>query len=159
MDPTQEFVNVVRRFCEWFESPPVVEDVLIAHRLLAELQLRILSLPQSDPDDEYVDVEDKVGVMEWRDRLAELPVTSYWKVYDVFADAKRPVFCLIADDLADIHADLSEGMHFYDKGNEAEALWRWQVTYFSHWGRHLTGAQTALHQYFADQGGVNNLTG
>ena len=160
MNPTQEFADVVRRFCEWFGSPPAANDVVIAHRLLAELQLKVLDLPLADdPDNDYVDVDDDVGVNEWRDRLAQLPVNSYWKVYDVFTDSEDPVFCLIADDLADIHADLAEGLKFYDKGHEGEAVWRWQFTYFSHWGRHLTGAQAALHQYFADQGGINNLTG
>lgn len=157
MSPIHEFAEVVKRFREWFESPPTPNDTLLAHRLLAELQLRILDLPRSNPDDEYVDVEDAVGVNEWRDRLAQFPVSSYWMVYDVFTDAKNLVFCLIADDLADIYADLAEGLHFYNEGNEAEAVWRWQSSYYSHWGKHLTGTQTALHQYFADQGGVNNL--
>jgi len=149
-------VNVVRRYDEWFKAHPSDHDVLEIHQLLAELQLRLLSLPESTSDDDYLNIKDEVDLTVWRRRTAHFPIDGYWKVFDVFAENEEPVFCAIADDLNDIHADLQEGMHFFELGNTEEAIWRWQFTYFSHWGRHLTGAQTALHQHFADQGGVNN---
>ena len=151
-----EFAKVVRRYNEWFSSPASVRDLLEVHQLLAELQLRLLALPQSKSEDDYIEIEDEVGLPEWRHRTEGFPIDGYWKVFDVFADNEQPVFCLIADDLADIHANLKEGLHFFELGNPEEAIWRWQFSYFTHWGRHLTGAQAAIHQHFADQGGTNN---
>lgn len=151
-----EFAKVVRRYDEWFNASPSARDVLEIHQLLGELQLRLLAMPESDSDDDYINVEDDVDLTEWRKRTEHFPVDGYWKVFDVFAEDEEPVFCAIADDLADIHANLREGLHFFEIGQMEEAIWRWQFTYFSHWGRHLTGAQTALHQFFADQGGINN---
>jgi len=149
-----EFADIARRYCEWAEATPTPEDLLIVHRLLAELQLKALKLPDVWGEGEYVDVEDKRENWEMiRNRLHALPLDFYWKVFDVFADSEEPVFCTLADDLGDIYADLKEGLHFFGQGDEDEAIWRWRFGYFTHWGRHLSGAQTALHQYFSDQGG------
>jgi hypothetical protein len=149
-----EFADVAHRYCDWVEASPNPKDIMIVHRLLAELQLKALLLPDIWGEDEYVEVENKRDNWEAiRDRLHGLPVDGYWKVFDVFVDSEEPVLCTLPDDLGDIYADLNEGLHFYLKGNEDEAVWRWRFAYFTHWGRHLSGAQTALHQYFADQGG------
>ena len=158
MELIAQFAEVVERFDEWFRRAPQPEDLLTAHRLLTELQLRVLHLPDYESEDEYVEIDNASNLKAWRDRFDHFPIDSYWKVFDVFADADAPVFCMIADDFADIHADILEGLHFFKQGNEAEAVWRWRFSYFTHWGRHLTGAQSALHQYFADQGGTNNLS-
>ena len=147
-----EFAEVAREYCEWVEAAPNPEDLLIVHRLLAELQLKALKLPDVWGEGEYVDVEDNRDDWETiRNRLHDLPLNRYWKVFDVFADSEEPVFCTLADDLGDIYFDLKEGLYFFDQGNEEEAIWRWRFAYFTHWGQHLTGAQTALHQFFADQ--------
>ena len=158
MELAAQFADVVERFDEWFRRSPQSDDALTAHRLLTELQLGMLHLPTVESDDEYIDVHESSNLQAWRTRLSLLPVDFYWKVFDVFAEGEHPVGCMIADDFADIHADLLEGLHFFRLGNDAEAVWRWQFSYFSHWGRHLTGAQNALHQDFADQGGANNLS-
>lgn len=149
-----DFAAIARRYCEWVEDAPNADDVLLVHKLLAELQLRALELPDVSCDDEYVDVGNREGSLEKvRDRLHTLPFEIYSQMFDVFADGEEPVCGALSDDLGDIYYDLREGLYFFDKGNENEAVWRWRLSYFSHWGRHLTGAQTALHQFFADQGG------
>lgn len=155
-----DFATVARRYCDWIEAVPDSDDLLLVHQLLTELQLNALNLPDRLGDDEYLPVEDEFDNLDIRERLHELPIDGYWKVFDVFADSEEPVFCTLADDLGDIYADLKEGLNFYLNGNEAEAIWRWHFAYYTHWGRHLMGAQTAIHQYFADQGGpMQTLSG
>jgi hypothetical protein len=144
-----EFSALVRRFCHWAENLSVGNDdeVLAAHRMLADLQLNVLSLRIPDVD-ETVE-PDRLTQADWsavRDNLNRLPVDSYWKIFDVFTE-ESPVFCTISDDLADIYGDLKEGLRIFDLGHISEAVWQWRFLYFIHWGRNLTGAQTALHQY------------
>ena len=149
-----EFANIARRYCDWIEASPYPADILIVHRLLAELQLKALMLPDVWGEDDYVEVKDKKDNWETVcDRLHSLPFEIYWEVYDAFADGEEPVCGALSDDLGDIYYDIKEGLYFFDQGNESEAAWRWRFSYFTNWGRHLTGAQTALHQYFADSGG------
>ena len=132
---------------------------MIVQRLLAELQLKALRLPDVSNEDQFVEVKTGSDDRGLSDRLRTLPINYYWKVFDVFAE-EEPVGCSLLDDLGDIYADLKEGLYFFEKGNETEAIWRWRLGYFTNWGRHLSGAQTALHQYFADQGGpVQTLSG
>lgn len=145
------FAECVRRYGEWIENIGEAnnESLLAGHKILSELQFGALSLPSIEPNDSSRDFD----VDNWktiRDRLAEFPVEGYFKVFDVFAPGEAPVFCTIADDLADIYADLKEGLAYYDDRDFIEATWHWRFTYLIHWGRHLTGAQTAIHQYLSD---------
>jgi hypothetical protein len=154
IDPTSvdEFAEVALKYCEWVESPQTEIDALTVHRLLAELQLHAAGLPNVDGDAEYSEVDgEKDNWKVIRDRLHSLPIHGYWKVFDVFVENENPVFCIIPDDLADIYSDLKDGLHFWLDGNKKEAVWRWRFSYYTHWGRHLTGAQTALHEFLSDQ--------
>lgn len=146
----KRFAEVVRRFCSWAENlaDPNEKELDVAHRLLCELQLNVLDLPdlESESTDHSLGRNDWLNVYE---RFQHLPINFYCKVYDVFSEDEVPVGCAISDDLSDIYRDLKEGLLLYDSGKVNEAVWEWRFNYLIHWGRHLTGVQTALHQYLS----------
>ena len=76
---------------------------------------------------------------ELRLRLAELfgGVDTYSFVFDPY-DPEQ-VESQLSDDLTSITADLENGLHHFNLGNTAEALWWWQFSYVSSWGN-LAGA-------------------
>ena len=146
----KEFADIVRRFCVWAENltDPKDEDLEDAQRFLCKLHLSVLRLPVLDSGN----TEDCLTRDDWlrvHKSFQQLPLDWYWKVFDVFSGDEVPVFCSISDDLADIYKDLKEGLLLYDSGKVNEAVWEWRFNYLIHWGRHLTGAQTALHQHLA----------
>ena len=150
-DPIKNFADLAYEYCSWAENlaDPSDDDLKRAHRLLCELQLNALSLPDLDSED----TNDQLTKEDWMDvrtRFQKFNIDQYWKVFDVFADSEGPVLCTISDDLADIYRDLKEGLILFDRGKVNEAVWEWRFNYFIHWGRHLTGAQSAIHQYPAD---------
>ena len=150
-DNIGQFAAVVRRYCSWAENSadPTDKDLKKVHSLLCELQLSALSLPTLDSGDTEVSVT-RDDWLKVRERCQKFNIDGYWKVFDAFAESELPVFCTLSDDLADIYTDLKEGLILYDLGKVNDAVWEWRFNYFIHWGRHLTGAQTALHQYLAD---------
>ena len=68
--------------------------------------------------------------------------------YDL--NARDPVTGSLADDLADIYGDLSDGLAKWRRGDWARASWVWRFNFTVHWGEHATGALRALHA-LADQ--------
>jgi hypothetical protein len=58
---------------------------------------------------------------------------------------REPVTGSLADDLADIYADLSRGLAAWQVGNTEDAVWEWRFHFQHHWGEHTTGALRALH--------------
>jgi hypothetical protein len=59
---------------------------------------------------------------------------------------------LLFDDLIELYADLLEGFRLLEAGrSEAEAVFHWRLTFWSHWGYHLTEALRAVHVYVASE--------
>jgi hypothetical protein len=80
--------------------------------------------------------------------IASRPSAPYGK------DAGDAVFIPLADDLADIWADLKQGLLALDAGAPPEDVtWEWRLLFYAHWGRHATVALRALHARLAERGG------
>jgi hypothetical protein len=146
------FADVARRYCAWAEEPPAGpgDDMHSARRLLAELHLAVLDLPTEIADTETH--TDSLTADDWtaiRGRFQHLPVNGYSDVFNPLVD-EPPVFNTLFDDLSDIWRDLKEGLVLYDRGEIEAAVWEWQFNFEIHWGRHLTGAQRAIHAYFSE---------
>lgn len=63
---------------------------------------------------------------------------------------ETPVVMDLADDIADIYRDLSEGLALFDNGHTAAAQWELAFSFHGHWGRHAASAISALHCWHAD---------
>jgi hypothetical protein len=151
IEPALEvFADIVQRYCSWAESPSGEphDEMLAARKLLAELHLAALSLPDLGPGE---DTEDELTADDWKivcSRFQKLPVGGYWDVFDPLKE-EAPVFNSLWDDLSDIYRDLKEGLLLYRNGRIVEAAWEWRFNFEIHWGAHLTGAQRAIHAYFS----------
>ena len=88
MTAVDEFADVVRRYCAWLGQPQP-DDIFIAHKLLAELQLRVLQLPELISDDEYVEAEiegnPREDLIAVRQRFAGFPNRSVLAAGDASA--------------------------------------------------------------------------
>lgn len=151
----EKFVDVARRYCTWSESAPGSphQDMILARQLLSELHLAAINLPLVDFDGDH---ESEAILHErWKEifeRFSGLPLSGYWDVFDPLKEEeKEAVFNTLADDLADIYRDVKENFSLYEAGYIYEAVWQWRFNFLIHWGRHLTGAQRALHSYFVNK--------
>ena len=133
------------------------------HSLLAELQVAASRLP-SDIGEKNLTGEDGPSSDRreaWR--LAELvckqlPTNAYCGVFDaVDSQDREAIMMTLDDDLGDIYADLLDGILRYEAGRYGDALWEWHFSYWNHWGRHLTHAQTALYSSLAFGSGALDL--
>jgi hypothetical protein len=48
-----------------------------------------------------------------------------------------------------IYHDLRVGLVLLEKGQIENASWHWHFTYYVHWGRHLSHAQSAIWEYLS----------
>ena len=77
-------------------------------------------------------------------RFTEQIPTTYWEVFDPYAD-DDPVCGDLIDDLSDIAADLKVGMKEYEAGRFGNAIFEWKFGANKHWGQHIVDALRALH--------------
>lgn len=91
---------------------------------------------------------------DWReayDAIARNLSTQLYQViisdpFQVAEEAKLAVGDL-ADDLADVWRDMTEGLLALDKGiPESAALWHWKLMFDSHWGVHAVRALGVMHK-------------
>ncbi len=160
----ENFAEKARAFCNWLEGEFAnpLNELAKAERLLTEIHLAILSLPESNAI--WEEVEDLANVESdteteealWekcRNKLQNLPVDGYWEIFDASKiEDDKPVFALVSDDLSDVYRDLRKGLILYDQGMFAEAFWEWRLLFQIHWGNHLVGAQKAIRNYFSFKG-------
>ncbi len=155
MNPVATFAVRAEAFRRWLiDGPdtgaPAARQAL-AH--LAALVAAALDLPTSeDIGGEPVEVSTR----EWEQAFEasrRLPVRHYG---DVFEPLTLPTEGLgvgdVADDLADIYRDLLSGLRACDSGDRAGAVWQWRSSFWTHWGRHATGAARALFVWLASSG-------
>ena len=150
------FAGIVRRYCSWAESSSVDvnADMRTAQKLLAELHLAVLNLPENEFEDD-VELKD-VSAEQWktvRDRFANLPIDGYWFVFDPTNDEENDtVFGTLSNDLADIYRDIKYGFLLFNAGHIVEATWEWQFNFKIHWGRHLSDAQKVIYSWHSNNG-------
>ncbi len=146
-------VDAARAYIAWVEGG--AHDLRALHAILARLQFAAASLPEISVDDEPVveTLDTRPAYADIVKAFADLPVATYTMMFAPLDVAdEQPVQGALSDDLADIYLDLLDGFRYYEAGHVREAAWHWRFTYYSHWGRHLGHAQTALWQYLADGG-------
>ena len=149
--PIERFADTVRRFCRWAESEPQdpISEARTARRLLAELYLQAIDLPEvsSDADAPEIVQEQYQSVFK---RFGALPFNYYSECFNPLAiPAEQPVTADLADDLADIWRDLKRGLALYEDGAIEAAVWEWRFHFSAHWGHHACGALYALQAWFS----------
>ena len=124
--------------------------MLTARKLLAELHLAVVDLPDLGCGENLKDVPSSNQSNGVYRRFQNMPIDGYWDVFDPLNEAdKESAFNSLADDLTDIYLDLKLGLLYYDRGYIIEALWEWRFNFDIHWGHHLVGAQRAIHSYLS----------
>ncbi len=85
------------------------------------------------------------------ERFSHLPFNYYRVVFDPHDfEEIEPVVGMLADDLADIYRDHSEGLDHYRRGFISDACFAWSQLYKSHWARHAVSALAAIELYRTD---------
>lgn len=166
------FASVCQRYCDIVDASARTEKIellLQLYRVLPELILEAIRLPDTDPwkhdedDDSCLDLtlSSDPGLRksseEWG-RLYELlkgkfgEPPFYWTVFNPVQD-KEAIEASLADDIADIYGDVIEGVRLLAKpsANPEEIIWEWRISFHSHWGNHALQALRTLHWMLEDK--------
>jgi hypothetical protein len=148
-------ISTAREFCTWCKSSPETKSAegRKAHSLLTRLYAEALEL--DEPATYNADIESgRVNDEEWKEvyaRAAALPFQYYSSQFDPSdVEPEGHEIGDLADDVADIYRDLSEGLALVDAGHIDEAQWAMRFSFLTHWGRHASGAIRALHCWYVD---------
>ena len=69
----------------------------------------------------------------------------------MFLEDDRETAGSLADDLADIYRNVKEGLDALSAGrSEADVVWEWRFSFWSHWGEHAANALRIVHARLAD---------
>jgi hypothetical protein len=107
---------------------------------LLELYRCGLSLPLTAPPAAPLIARAHSGVEGWAGFGAH---DSYREVRDPFSHG-APVGASLSGDLLDIFQEAHAGLHAWDAGRTAEAIWQWRYS-FERWGARAVDALRALH--------------
>ena len=146
------FADVAHRFCAFCETrcPLDNEDLVALAKLLASLHGAALELPDAFDEGDLA-AEDTVEPLP--PALWAAPLDRYWEVLDPLAlDPDEPAAASLEEDVKGIYLDLKMGLAQYERGHAVAAAWSWRVSFWSHWGAHLVGAQRAVYFYFSALG-------
>jgi Domain of unknown function (DUF5063) len=154
-----QFRIVASEFCGLYEQAAELgaERFLLGlARTLPRLHAAGVALPFPATDEAEIpddDLDVRLGVEErqavdWP--VAELLKRLNWsEVQKRLADPTADSLSLY-DDLSGIYADLKEGFLLLEAGRpEAEAVFGWRLTFWSHWGYHSAAALRLVHYYAA----------
>jgi hypothetical protein len=155
----REFASNADFYVQWFDQMVSDERSPLSmrklHETLASLQAAAARLmgvePDNDADSDFDYDLAVVAVLR-----GKLPVDAYSVVFNPLEydpleiNPPKPVMATIADDLSDIYRNLMEGLILYRADHVRNALWHWHFTYYTHWGRHLSHAQSAIWQYLSE---------
>lgn len=154
MSAYARFVEQAEAFVAWLEALEGEPDVLAFEALESlsrlnaiALELRPVEVPEGEPE---APCTDKAEFQRIYERAAALPFQFYRFAFDGHdLDEAEALIGDLADDLADIHRDLSEALWLHRQGFPAAAEWKFHWGYWNHWGQHATQAINALHAWFA----------
>ena len=157
-DPLKDFAAAAADFCSWCESEPATAliEARAALRHLPRLYLLAQGLREL-PDAPEI-AGDRPSDAAWRsvfERFGALPFDYYHTVLSPLEIAGGPPECAmghLADDLADMYRDLSDGLSLFRLGHLESAEWEWAFSFRTHWGRHAVDALQSLHVWFAANG-------
>ena len=163
------FVAAAFEFCELFESARELgAERLLAGlaRALPRLHAAAASLPYPDDAEEIPDDDLDVGPSPEEMRAIARPAAEVLREVDwssvqdqlhestvggrLRRPARRPIRLFLDDDLWDVYRDVKEGFRLLEAGRpEAEAVFLWRDSFWSHWGRHNAEALRVVHYYVA----------
>ena len=147
----ERFVDTARRFCLWAEGDPQDSrsEARTARRLVAELYLHVMDLPDVSGDADAPEIGDDQYRLIFK-RFGALPFNYYSQCFNpLVVPAEEPVIADVADDLADIWRDVKRGLVLYERGAIEAAVWEWRFNFSAHWGHHACGSLYALHAWFS----------
>jgi hypothetical protein len=160
-----EFIAAASRFCELFENAEGLgrDNFLLGlERVLPRLQAAAVELPYPDDSDQIPDDDLDVRLTDEERNAFASPVSDIleqipWKqVQEELSESvavkgsPAATAAFLHDDLSDIYADLKEPFRLIEAGRpEAEAVFYWRLTFWSHWGYHNAEALRVVHSYVA----------
>lgn len=149
MTPLETFAMLAHEFCTWAEAPPrdSQDELRCAQRLLSRLYASALELPEGDPVDAERPAEGALSHDAAFRRFGALPVNMYATCDPLIVPCETPGVGDVADDLADIYADLHRGLAMYRAGDTDAAAREWSFHFRAHWGDHAVGALAALQAF------------
>jgi hypothetical protein len=148
----EEFAEVARRYVAFIDAraDQTAETLLLgALPLLCELTFRASVLPDLDADNPWQD-EVRISLVDWNrlyraigEQLGEFNL--YWDSDPFEADEPGTAHqASLADDLADVYRDVSDGLPPDGTAASPGTVWRWRFTFHSHWGEHALRAARAV---------------
>jgi hypothetical protein len=152
------FASEAARFVNWLDRAATDErsdlNMRELHELLGLLQAAATRIPWVAPDAETLHgAKVRLNPSAAAKIREKLPINAYSVVFDPLEfdpqeqNSPQPVMAMIDDDLADIYADLMDGLALYRACQYQDAVWQWHFSFYAHWGRHLSHAQSAIWQY------------
>jgi hypothetical protein len=141
-DQIKEFYEQADEYCCFIAENVISADTIPSvMELLMKLYISVMKLPETEPETiaSLSEITEAVPI-----RFAEQIPTTYWEIFDPYAD-KDPVCGDLTEDLSDIAADLRNGMKEYEAGRFGNAVFEWKFGLNNHWGQHIVDALRALH--------------
>jgi hypothetical protein len=155
------FAAAARRYVAAVDSAPERDPELLLGDLAALLPVlyeAALQLPDVAGEVDEPSGEARVTAGQWKDvfdRLQEgLPGDDYyWTVEPSIEEEPVELAGSLADDLADIYADVKPGLDFVAAGGSTSSAAReWRLSFWSHWGTHAVEALRVIHGRLAAGG-------
>ena len=154
-----DFAHNAELYVSWFDdvvsdevTPLSMRKLHEALALIAAAAARLTAVAPGDKtDSDFEKDRDLVAILR-----EKLPVDAYSVVFNPFeydpleVNPPKPVMAMLSDDLDDVYSDVMKGLTLFRNGEIRNALWHWHFAYYTHWGRHLSHAQSAIWQYLSE---------
>jgi hypothetical protein len=160
------FGAIARQYCVLVDAAAITEKtefLLELYRILPELVLEAIRLPDIDGDEEDdpknvppIVQRPEMSNEEWGLLYGLLKgkfgsATLYWTVFNPLKD-EEAIPGSLADDVADVYRDLLIGVLLIDRyAANSEAIWEWRFGFHSHWGDHAISALRTIHWLLEDK--------
>ena len=130
-----------------------MKAVIECTSLLADLYSLGLKLPSAASEEVESKEPEEISEKEYAQVSAyasRLPFQYYNEVLEPLElESQECGVGDIADDIRDIYSDVVSTNRIFENGNRASAIWHWNFTMRTHWGRHATSAIHVLQCYSA----------
>lgn len=149
MGAVERFAGEAAAYRDWVLHGTDTGPAAARHALLhvTRLLLAALHLPPRDGEEATPaqhpepDVRTPASILIGK----RLPFHCYGEVFDPFlTPPEEPDIRDVADDLADIFAEVNSGLRLFAAGRRADAVWAWGFGFETHWGEHAASAVRAL---------------
>ncbi|MDO4207869.1 MAG: DUF5063 domain-containing protein [Lachnospiraceae bacterium] len=142
MNNAKKFYEQADEYCRFIAENVITTDTVSSLvEMLMTLYISAMNLPETEPETiaSSSDTSEAVTI-----RFTEQIPTTYWEIFDPYAD-EDPVCGDLIDDLSDIAADMRDGMKEYEADRFGNAIFEWKLGLNNHWGQHVVDALRALH--------------